>query len=255
MLRDLMILLLILISSDLAAQSLSESIEFEERVFDFGTIEEAKGKVSHTFVFRNKGTKPVELTSINSACGCIGKVATLGAIAPGKKGKVTITFDPAYNEGFFSKEIVVLSNNATEYNRIWVEGKIIAAERPVALEYPYAFGSNLHLRLKLMAMGFLKPGESREMDLHYANDSNEEMDLRFQVQGSIGGQVILSNPGKIAPKARGVVKVKYHMPLYSLQDDQVKLVPLVNGKPVKDTVIVSAWNGQKPTALPLRRSL
>ncbi|MCR6722594.1 MAG: hypothetical protein NVV59_20385 [Chitinophagaceae bacterium] len=45
------------------------------------------------------------------------------------------------------------------------------------------------------------------------------------------------------------------MPLYSLQDDQVKLVPLVNGKPVKDTVIVSAWNGQKPTALPLRRSL
>lgn len=254
MLRNVIILLFLFSPTALVAQSVSESIEFEERVFSFGTIEEVKGKVSHTFVFRNKGKKPVEISSINSACGCIGKVVSPGAIAPGAKGEVTITFNPAYNEGFFSKEIVVLSNNGTEYNRIWVEGKIIAGERPVADEYPYAFGNNLHLRLKVMALGYLKPGETKEMDLHYANDSNEEMNLSFRVHDGIGGQVLFTNPGKIAPKARGVVKVKYRMPLYSMQDEQVKLIPMVNGKPGNDTVIVRALNDQKPMQLPLRRS-
>jgi len=38
------------------AQELSQSLVFEERVFNFGTIREKEGKVSHTFYFRNNGT-------------------------------------------------------------------------------------------------------------------------------------------------------------------------------------------------------
>ena len=251
--RNLGTLFFLLFSITSAAQSLSQSIEFEERVFSFGNIEEVKGKVSHTFVFRNKGNTPVKISSINSACGCIGKVMTEQAVPPGGKGKVTITFDPAYNEGFFSKEIVVLSNNNTEYNRIWVEGNIIPGERPVANEYPYSFGSNLYLRLNVMALGYLKPGESREMDLHYANDSNEEMELRFRVLPGLGGQAVFENPGLLPPKARGVMKVTYRMPVYSVQDEQMMLVPVVNGMPVKDTLQIRALNSRKSVPLPQHR--
>lgn len=237
----------------LKAQELSQSIEFEERVFNFGTIEEAKGKVSHTFIFKNKGDRPVEISNINSNCGCIGKLVTKRPVPPGGEGKVTITFDPSYYKGFVSKEIVVFSNNDREYNRIWVEGSVIPYERPVAEEYPYAFGNSLHFRLKVLAVGLMLPGETRAMELPFANDSDEEMDLQFVVKGKLNGQVEIENRGRIAPKERGVLKMKYRMPIFSARDEEMVLVPVVNGQPLKDSLIVRALNAQKPVQLPKRR--
>ena len=92
-------------------------------------------------------TKLPFCNDVHSACGCIGKVVNNGTVKPGEKGKVVITFDPSYKSGFFSKEIVVLSNNGQSYNRIWVEGKIEPAEHPVEDDYPYNFGDGLFLRL------------------------------------------------------------------------------------------------------------
>src|SRR5262245_26472436 len=119
------------VSEVLLAQTPSEVIQFEERVHNFGTIQEKNGKVSHTFIFQNKGKSPVTIDDIHSSCGCIGKMVSPGAIKPGGKGKVTITFDPGYKSGFFSKEIVVLSNDRQRFNRIWVEGTIQPMEHAV----------------------------------------------------------------------------------------------------------------------------
>ena len=225
----------------LEAQTPSTDILFEERVYNFGTIKEEKGKVSHTFVFQNKGKTPILLNDVNSACGCIGKLATKGPVKPGEKGKVTITFDPSYKSGFFSKEIVVLSNNGENYNRIWVEGVIEAAEHPLEEEYPYNFGNGLYLRLKVMAFGYLKPGETRKMKLHYANGTNKEMILNFNVAGNMQG-LQFTNPGKIAPKAKGVVEFTYTMPPSSGKDESITVYPYVNTKKLTETVEVRALN-------------
>jgi len=148
----------------LGAQNLSTDITFDERVHNFGTILEKNGKVSHTFVFKNSGKKAVVINEVNSGCGCIGKVLSKDPVKAGEKGKLTITFDPGYKSGFFSKEIVVYSNNGQDFNRIWVEGIITPAEHPIEDDYPYNFGSGLYLRLKVMAFGYLKPGETKEME-------------------------------------------------------------------------------------------
>lgn len=242
MIRSIIILLASnLILQRLEAQSPSTDIAFEERVYNFGTIKEEKGKVSHTFVFQNKGKTPILLNDINSACGCIGKVSTKGPVKPGEKGKVTITFDPSYKSGFFSKEIVVLSNNGENYNRIWVEGIIEATEHPLEEEYPYNFGSGLYLRLKVMAFGYLKPGETRKMKLHYANGTNKEMTLNFNVAGNKPG-LQFSSPGKIAPKAKGIIEFTYTMPSSSNKDELITIHPYVNSKKLKETVEVKVLN-------------
>ncbi len=244
------ILVASVIIQPLAGQTLSTSVQFEERVYNFGTIKEEKGKISHTFVFQNKGNAPVTIDEVNTGCGCIGKVVTAGPVKPGGKGKVTITFDPSYKAGFFSKEIIVFSNKRQDYSRIWVEGVIEPMEHPVEDEYPYNFGNGLYLRLKVMALGYLKPGETKQMELHYTNNTDKEMTLRFAPEGNQRG-LLFANPGKIAPKAKGVVRFSYSMPKDASDDVSVRLFPYVNEKRLGQTVELKALhdkNRSRPAA-------
>jgi hypothetical protein len=238
------ILSFIMFTTAVVAQTVSPSVAFEERVYNFGTIMEAKGKVSHTFVFKNNGTAPITIEDIQSGCGCIGKAVDKAPVKPGGKGKVTITFDPGYKSGFFSKEIVVLTSGGQHYNRIWVEGNIIPTEHPIEDEYPYNFGNGLYLRLKVMAFGYVKQGETKQMQLHYANNTDKEMTLDFVVEGNREG-LQFTTPGKIAPKAKGVINVTYTMPW--INNDQVlfRLRPHVNNKKLPETLDIKVLNGNK----------
>lgn len=226
----------------LHSQNPSSAITFEEKVYNFGTILEKNGKITHTFVFKNNGKAPVVIDEINSGCGCIGNVVSKEPVKPGEKGKVTITFNPEYKSGFFSKEIIVFSNNGQDYNRIWVEGSITAAEHPLEDDYPYNFGSGLFLRLKVMAFGYLKPGETREMELHYANGTNKEMTLDFIAGSNKEGNLKFNNPGKIAPKAKGVIRFIYTMPSLNKDDITIRLNPYVNNKKITETLDLKILN-------------
>jgi hypothetical protein len=232
---------LILAAMQLLAQDPSTAIQFAERVYNFGTIKEQNGKVSHTFVFENKGKTPVVIDDIHSSCGCIGKVVSNDPVKPGAKGKVTITFDPGYKSGFFSKEIVVLSNKLQQYNRIWVEGVIVPMDHPVEESYPYNFGNGLYLRLKVMAFGYLKPGETKQMELHYANSTGQEMNLSFIANGHKEG-LRFTNPGKIPPKARGVIKISYTLPAVAGEEKLLRLHPYVNNKKLRETLDIRVLN-------------
>ena len=48
-----------------------ERIEFAERVFDFGTVREEDGIVSHRFTFRNRSDHPIVITRMQTTCQCI----------------------------------------------------------------------------------------------------------------------------------------------------------------------------------------
>lgn len=228
----------------LHSQTLSSAITFEERVHNFGTILEKNGKVSHTFVFQNNGKTPVAINDIYSGCGCIGKALSKAPVKPGDKGEITITFNPDYKSGFFSKEVVVYSNNGQNYNRIWVEGVIEPTEHPIEDDYPYNFGNGLYLRLKVMAFGYLKPGETRQMELHYANATNKEATLQFVIDGN-KEELKFTNPGKIGPKAKGVMRFSYTMPRLSSDDVVLRLYPYVNNKKLKETLEIKILNKNK----------
>jgi hypothetical protein len=234
-------LTIIMFTSQLYSQTLSTKIIFTERVFDFGTILEKNGKVSHTFVFHNKGKAPVILSDIHSGCGCIGTVLSKVPVKPGGKGEVRITFNPDYKSGFFSKEIIIYSNNNQEYSHVWIQGVVVPAEHPVSDDYPYNYGEGLWLRLKVMAFGYMKPGETKQMDLNYANDTNKEMTLSFIVEGNSKG-LKFTNPGKLAPKARGKVTFTYSMPYLGGNDVQFTVYPYVNNKKLKEAIEIKILN-------------
>lgn len=85
-------------------------IVFAESVYDFGNISEEGGYATHEFTFTNTGHAPLAILSTSATCGCTTPKATKQPIAPGKTGKVTVSYSPKGRPGEFSKTVTVRTN-------------------------------------------------------------------------------------------------------------------------------------------------
>ena len=92
--------------------------------FDFGTILEANGKVSHTFIIKNTGDAPLIITRVSPPCSCTTPEHTREPIAPGKEGKVVVTYNPAGRPGPFYKNIAVYSNGKDGGFTLRIKGEV-----------------------------------------------------------------------------------------------------------------------------------
>ncbi|MDD4193044.1 MAG: DUF1573 domain-containing protein [Mangrovibacterium sp.] len=218
-----------ILSCPLDAQIRRGSILFEEKVHDFGEIMEKDGKVSHTFIFKNTGGGPVVIEKIRSGCSCISAGYSDEPVLPGQKGQITITYNPRYRPGFFSKEITVYTGPPHQVNRIWVKGTVTPYAHPVEEDYPYDFGHGLHLNLKVLAFGKASPGERKEIRLRYANDADQPMILDFMIGGN-GKDIGFTAPGELSPKERGEMIVSYTCPNNVKGEVLIMIYPVVNGK-------------------------
>lgn len=228
-LSTILTVLLVICNGLLYSQENPASLSFDERVFDFGNILERNGKVSHIFFFKNTGKTPVIINDIVSGCGCTNHEYSKKPIKPGEKGKITISYNPAYRPGFFSKEIVIFSNNRKAINRVWVKGSVIPFERPVEEDYPYALGNGLHTNLKVLSFGRIIVGKSKEIELKYANDTDKPMTLKFMVDSN-NANITFTNPDKLEAKERGKMIVSYAMKKSTNKETIINIYPIVNGK-------------------------
>lgn len=109
------------------------ALQFEERVHDFGSIEETGGKVTTTFEFTNVSKAPVTLTNVRASCGCTTPQWSKAPVAPNKKGFINVTFNPSGRPGNFGKAITVTYKVAGEESThqyvLNIKGKVIAAEK------------------------------------------------------------------------------------------------------------------------------
>lgn len=86
------------------------AISFTETVHDFGVIPENGGPVSHTFEFTNPGDAPLVILNANASCGCTRPEYPRKPVKPGKKDKITVTYNPKGRPGEFSKNVTVRTN-------------------------------------------------------------------------------------------------------------------------------------------------
>ena len=95
-----------------------------DSIYDFGTIKEADGPVSHTFIVQNTGEKPLIITNVAPSCGCTSREWTKEPIAPDKTGEILITFDPTGRPQAFIKTISVYSNGKTGSYILTIKGLV-----------------------------------------------------------------------------------------------------------------------------------
>lgn len=227
----------VLCSLRLSAQEPSEQLVPDARVFDFGEIREADGKVSHTFTFTNTSDSLAFINGIHSGCGCVSAGYTREPIRPKKTGTVTVSYNPAYRPGFFSKEIVVLSNNNTRYNRVWIKGRVIPGKHPVADTYPYEYGNGLWMNLEVLAFGLMKAGVPETIKLKYTNDTGRVMRLGFVVEGG-NADIWFAHPQRLEPREEVVMPVTFRCLDAFAGEREVNIYPVVNGQKLSKPLVV-----------------
>lgn len=87
------------------------NLALSEPDFDFGKIK--KGDVvNHVFEVTNTGKNPLIISAVQPTCGCTVPEYTKEPILPGKKGKITLTFNSANFDGVVHKTAEVYANIA-----------------------------------------------------------------------------------------------------------------------------------------------
>ena len=90
-------------------------ITFDKTTHDFGKINEADGRVTTVFTFKNEGMSPLVLSNVRASCGCTTPKWTREPIEPGQIGEITVTYNPNGRPGRFQKTVTV-----TRFRNFWI---------------------------------------------------------------------------------------------------------------------------------------
>lgn len=108
---ELLLALLVVALLPAVAEGKSPSVKFETTSHDFGNIKEENGNAKCAFTFVNEGDEPLVIISATAQCGCTRPSFPQEPIAPGKKGEIRVSYNPAGRPGEFVKEIKVKTND------------------------------------------------------------------------------------------------------------------------------------------------
>ncbi|MGM0496458.1 MAG: DUF1573 domain-containing protein [Bacteroidota bacterium] len=187
------------------AQEKDAKIAFDSKEHDFGKVKEDGGVVSHKFEFTNSGGSPLVINDVKASCGCTTPEWTEKPVMPGKKGYVSVTFNPSNRPGNFNKSIVVRTNGVESVTVLRVKGEVLAKERTVKSRYPTKMGE---LRLKSNHLPFVKVKHTTPKidSLPIINTSDEVMDVSFtDVPEYLD---IRTKPGSLKPGEEGWIWAK-----------------------------------------------
>ena len=138
-------------------------ITFEKTEHDFGKINEADGRVSTVFEFKNEGMAPLILSNVRASCGCTTPTWTKEPIEPGKTGTITVTYNPNGRPGRFQKTVTITSNASEATKRVYIKGEVIPKAAKPANKYTISVGA-LSMKSKTLDLGTIKKGESKSGD-------------------------------------------------------------------------------------------
>ena len=197
-------------------------ITFQKTTHDFGKINEADGRVTTVFEFKNEGMTPLVLTNVRASCGCTTPKWTHEPIEPGQTGEITVTYNPNGRPGRFQKSITVTSNAAEPTTRLYIKGEVIPKPSQPTDQFPVKMGE-LSLQRRSLSFGSITQGSNKIMEIEYTNNTDQPItvDLLVREQDSyIKPNVTLKT---VDPKEVGKLQ-------FALQSDESPLLGPVNVK-------------------------
>lgn len=100
-------------------------VTFTEYRYDFGNVKEKGGPVSHEFTFTNTGDGNLIIVDATATCGCTKPEYPKNPIAPGKKGKIKVTYNPVGRPGPIDRTVTVKTNGSPKKVRLKIVGTVI----------------------------------------------------------------------------------------------------------------------------------
>lgn len=168
-------------------------ITFEKTEHDFGKINEADGRVSTVFSFKNEGMTPLVLSNVRASCGCTTPTWTKEPIEPGQTGSITVTYNPNGRPGRFQKTVTITSNATEATTRVYIKGEVIPKQAKPVNKYTVKVGE-LNMATATYDFGTIKKGETKVGEMDYTNLTKEELKVALTpevINGFVFHQVTL----------------------------------------------------------------
>ncbi len=178
-------------------------ISFLEDRYDFGTVIEENGRVSHVFEFTNTGDAALLIKHVRTSCGCTSPQWTRTPVEPGMKGSVKVTYNPSGRPYPFNKKITVYSNAKQESVILRIVGKVFTQSR-LEEKYPLSIG-DLRLKNKNLNFNVVKKGEKKSRDIEVFNNSSKTTTV--VIENLPKGFFVVKNP-TIVLKGKQKSKIK-----------------------------------------------
>ena len=191
--------LIILALCALAAPAHAQLI-FTPDSWDFGTISETDGRVSHTFTGENRSDKPVVILDVVTTCGCTVPEFT-----------VKVTFDPANRPGAFTKELGVYSSERRKIATLTVRGSVTPRTKTTEELYPVDAGGGLRLASTLCTFSYIREGQQVQSAIGCINTSNRPVRLELHPKES-SGLLAADYPRELAPGQTAEINLMYLNP-------------------------------------------
>lgn len=151
-------------------------ITFDEASYDFGSIREELGSVSHTFRFRNTGDTAVRVTKVRTSCGCTQGKTSHEDVFPGGEGVVEVRYSTSGRPGGFTKTITVTSTAGSQ--QLIIKGYVIPKGQKLETIFPHKLGD---LRFKTLTLDFgeVTKGKDKVMKFEVANPNQEPVTITY----------------------------------------------------------------------------
>ncbi len=212
---------------------------FEHTEWDFGTINEEDGKVSHTFHYRNISDDFVTIERVYSSCGCTTGEYSRRALKAGGEGEFTVVFDPTDRGGRVAKSITIVCAEGKGRTTLYIKGRVKARPRSVEDSHPYELGGGVRSDSSFKPFGKVAVGKTKSMTIALANTSDSSVMLSVEWVKS-SGVLEINLPHELAAGEKALVTLIYAPTAESpeLIIDEFRFV--IDGKPSEELFRTSA---------------
>ena len=178
---------------------------FDSREWDFGSIREADGVVSHAFTVFNSSDRPLRLSRAIPGCSCISATLPRADIAPGQSATVEVRFTPAGASGPVIRTIELQAAGGRSLGVLSVSADVFPADRSIQERYPVVLAEGLYASRADVRFGYLERGRASGKVIFIANAS--ERPMRLRVAGLDGTHFRVRCPDSLAPGEESRVEV------------------------------------------------
>jgi hypothetical protein len=220
------IVCLLLAASPLLAAK-TPRIKFQEETWNFGKVKEGTA-LSHEFVFKNTGDADLVIEKVRTSCGCTAALASDKTVAPGKEGKIGVSFDSRSYAGKVVKYVYVDSNDPVDPNK----------ELSVAADVEIPPRARIDVIPYNLDLGLLLEGEEIKGQFALSNVGELELtaecvhrDAKYFVKGKP-----ISFPVKIA--AGKSLEVEFRVPAEPRKGMIREYILVKSNDPVRSTVSI-----------------
>ncbi|MFI3302813.1 MAG: DUF1573 domain-containing protein [Rikenellaceae bacterium] len=204
----LLVISLLFIQSAVWAQPL----KFSASQWNFGTIAEDGGDVSHTFEFTNATDKPIVITDIKTTCGCTTPQYSKQPIAAGAQSTIEITYDPMYRPGVFSRDITIYTSASNDPMTIKISGDATPRKLSVERQYPYILLDGVRISSLYSPLGNVSPDSPQQGQWEVINISKERHSIDFRVKNAALSHLKIEAPSSLEAGESAVVNIRYELP-------------------------------------------